>query len=261
MFDHVVVSTGNYEQSKAFYLKALRPLGVTVLSESPLGIELSTDGRASLCIRRAEAAPSHLHLAFEAASREQVDAFYREALASGATDNGPPGLRPQYTGIYYAAFIIGPDGHNIEAVFHEDEAVALPNSNGLPPEQSTVIETMQNTLSLLICMTDNDFERVSELLAIDQADSSTNMLFGGVCTLHGDPELDIEHATKKLLNRMTLSREAWGAMNPTYRLELICRTQGDNAPNAPIFPSSLLGELAWRNITLKLEVGGQPEKG
>ncbi|MEJ7806804.1 MAG: VOC family protein, partial [Telluria sp.] len=66
--------------------------------------------------------PAHLHLAFTAESRQQVDAFYRAALEAGGKDHGAPGLRPTYQGNYYAAFVIGPDGHNIEAVYHEPEA-------------------------------------------------------------------------------------------------------------------------------------------
>ena len=122
MFDHIVFGTGDYEASKAFYLQALAPIGITVLAEGPHGVELSADGRTSLCIRRTEETPSHLHLAFVAGRREQVDAFYRAALDAGAEDNGGPGLRPEYSGRYYAAFVIGPDGHNIEMVCHEDEA-------------------------------------------------------------------------------------------------------------------------------------------
>jgi predicted lactoylglutathione lyase len=63
--------------------------------------------------------PAHLHIAFEAATRQQVDAFYRAALEAGGKDNGPPGVRPQYNANYYAAFVLDPDGHNIEAVCHE----------------------------------------------------------------------------------------------------------------------------------------------
>ena len=121
MFDHVVFDTSDYEASKAFYLKALKPIGIFVLSEGPLGIELSTDGVSSLCIRRVEKKPSHLHLAFKGENRQQVQDFYHAALAAGAKDNGAPGLRPQYSGKYYAAFVIGPDGHNIEVVCHEEE--------------------------------------------------------------------------------------------------------------------------------------------
>lgn len=121
MFDHVVFSTSDYEASKAFYLKALEPIGIEVLAEDSLGIEMSADGETSLCIRRVEAKPSHLHLAFKAESQQQVDDFYRAALEAGAKDNGAPGIRPNYSGNYYAAFVIGPDGHNIELVYRQDK--------------------------------------------------------------------------------------------------------------------------------------------
>jgi catechol 2,3-dioxygenase-like lactoylglutathione lyase family enzyme len=120
MFDHVVFSVSDYEAAKAFFVKALAPLGVELVSEGPLGVELCRpDSVSSLCIRRTPATTAPLHLAFTADTREQVDRFYRAALGAGGLDNGPPGLRPQYNANYYAAFIIGPDGHNVEAVCHE----------------------------------------------------------------------------------------------------------------------------------------------
>ena len=124
MFDHVVTGASDYAASKAFFLKALEPLNVAVVSDGPLGVELCRpSNNSSLCIRREpEAKPSHLHLAFTAETRQQVDAFYRAALAAGGKDNGPPGPRPQYHANYYAAFVIDPDGHNIEAVCHEPMA-------------------------------------------------------------------------------------------------------------------------------------------
>ena len=122
MFDHVVFGVSDYEASKAFFLKALEPIGITILQERPGGIELSADGKVSLCLLQTEEKPAHLHLAFVATHREQVDAFYRAALDAGGRDNGPPGLRPNYSGKYYAAFVMGPDGHNIEMVCHESEA-------------------------------------------------------------------------------------------------------------------------------------------
>jgi catechol 2,3-dioxygenase-like lactoylglutathione lyase family enzyme len=123
MFDHVVFGVSDYAASKAFFLKALEPLGVAVVSEGPLGVELCRAGsNSSLCIRRVEEKATHLHLAFTAESRQQVEAFYRAALAAGGKDNGPPGLRPHYHANYYAAFVIGPDGHNIEVVCHEPAA-------------------------------------------------------------------------------------------------------------------------------------------
>ena len=122
MFDHVVFGVSDYAASKAFFLEALEPLGVAVVLEGPLGLELSTDGKSSLCIFQTRDKPAHLHLAFTAADRRQVEAFHRAALQAGGTDNGAPGLRPQYHAHYYAAFVIGPDGHNIEAVCHRPEA-------------------------------------------------------------------------------------------------------------------------------------------
>jgi len=123
MFDHVVFGVSDYEASKAFFLKALEPLGVAVVSEGPLGVELCRpDSKSSLCIRRIEEKSTHLHLAFRAENRRQVEDFYRAALDAGAKDNGAPDLRPQYHASYYAAFVIGPDGHNIEVVCHEPEA-------------------------------------------------------------------------------------------------------------------------------------------
>lgn len=123
MFDHVVFGVSDYAAAKAFFVKALEPLGVAVVSEGPLGIELGRpDSESSLCIRRVEEKSTHLHLAFTAESRCQVQDFYRAALEAGGKDNGAPGLRPQYHANYYAAFVIGPDGHNIEAVCHEPDA-------------------------------------------------------------------------------------------------------------------------------------------
>ena len=125
MFDHVKFGVSDYAASKAFFLKALGPLGVAVVSEgSPTyGVELSPPGgKASLCLYQTDEKPAHLHLAFVAENRRQVDAFYRAALEAGGKDNGAPGLRPNYHANYYAAFVIGPDGHNIEVVCQNPEA-------------------------------------------------------------------------------------------------------------------------------------------
>jgi catechol 2,3-dioxygenase-like lactoylglutathione lyase family enzyme len=119
MFDHVVFGVSDYEASKAFYLKALEPLGVALLAENALGVELGIPkGQSSLCLFQAEERPARLHIAFRADNRQQVEAFYRAALEAGGKDNGAPGLRPQYHANYYAAFVIDPDGHNIELVCH-----------------------------------------------------------------------------------------------------------------------------------------------
>ena len=122
MFDHVVFGVSNYEASKTFYLKALAPIGLSIVLEGPLGIELSADGKTSLCLFQTEEKPARLHLAFTADTREQVDEFYRAALEAGGKDNGAPGLRPRYHANYYAAFVIDPDGHNVEMVCHQTRA-------------------------------------------------------------------------------------------------------------------------------------------
>ena len=124
MFDHVKFGVSDFAASKAFFLKALEPLGVAIVAEGEptYGVEMVRKGsNVSLILFQTREKPAHLHLAFEAENRGQVDAFYRAALAAGAKDNGPPGLRPNYHANYYAAFVIGPDGHNIEAVCHTRE--------------------------------------------------------------------------------------------------------------------------------------------
>jgi len=123
MFDHVVFGVRDYEASKAFYLKALAPLDIAILQEGPLGVELCPKGSTvSLCLFPTQEQPAHLHLAFAAKTRRQVDDFHRAALAAGGTDNGAPGLRPVYHPNYYAAFVLDPDGHNVELVCHAPEA-------------------------------------------------------------------------------------------------------------------------------------------
>ena len=124
MFDHVKFGVRDFALSKRFYVKALESIGVTDITDwPPDGAELcQPNGETSLCIYQTDETPAHLHIAFVAESRQQVDAFYRAALDAGGQCNGPPGLRPQYSGRYYAAFVLDPDGHNIELVYHEPEA-------------------------------------------------------------------------------------------------------------------------------------------
>jgi catechol 2,3-dioxygenase-like lactoylglutathione lyase family enzyme len=125
MFDHVKFGVSDFAASKTFFLKALEPLGVAVVSEGTptYGVELCrAGGEVSLCLFQTEDKPAHLHLAFTAEHRGQVEAFHRAALEAGGKDNGAPGLRPHYHASYYAAFVIGPDGHNIEVVCHAPEA-------------------------------------------------------------------------------------------------------------------------------------------
>jgi catechol 2,3-dioxygenase-like lactoylglutathione lyase family enzyme len=97
MFDHIKFGVSDYAASKAFFLKALEPLGVAVIQEGPptYGVELSPKGKASLCLYQTEEKPAHLHLAFRAENRQQVEAFYRAAIEAGGKDNGAPGLCPE----------------------------------------------------------------------------------------------------------------------------------------------------------------------
>ena len=120
MFDHVKFGVSDYAASKAFFITALAPLGVEAGGEGEpsYGIELCGRNDSSLCLFHSKDKPAPLHIAFVAATREEVDAFHRAALEAGGKDNGAPGLRRRYHANYYAAFVISPDGHNIEAVCH-----------------------------------------------------------------------------------------------------------------------------------------------
>ena len=125
MFDHVKIGVRDYATSKAFYLQALAPLGVRAGAEGEpaYGIELVRDGDdESFIVFHTDERPARLHIAFSASTRAEVDAFYRAAIAAGGTDNGAPGLRPTYHASYYGAFVLDPDGHNIEAVCHRADA-------------------------------------------------------------------------------------------------------------------------------------------
>ena len=121
MFDHIGFGVTDYEKSKSFFLETLRPLGIGVVMEGPYGIGIGAKGKPGLWLHLTTEKPSPVHLAFTAADRAQVDAFHRAAIAAGGKDNGAPGLRPQYHADYYGAFVIGPDGHNVEAVCHRPE--------------------------------------------------------------------------------------------------------------------------------------------
>jgi catechol 2,3-dioxygenase-like lactoylglutathione lyase family enzyme len=124
MIDHLGLPVSDYARSKAFYLQALAPLGASLALE--VGAKqtgdrahagFGRDGKPSLWISLAPVG-AKMHVAVVADDRAAVDAFHRAALAAGGTDNGAPGLRPHYHPDYYAAFVLDPDGHNIEAVCH-----------------------------------------------------------------------------------------------------------------------------------------------
>jgi catechol 2,3-dioxygenase-like lactoylglutathione lyase family enzyme len=119
MFDHVGIAVRNLEQSCAFYAAALAPLGIQEVMRFEGAVAFGR-GAPQFWLMRGEPGTSspRLHIAFAANNRLEVETFYRAALDAGGEDNGAPGLRPHYHEHYYGAFVLDPDGHNIEAVFH-----------------------------------------------------------------------------------------------------------------------------------------------
>jgi catechol 2,3-dioxygenase-like lactoylglutathione lyase family enzyme len=127
MLDHVGIEVSDLERSRAFYEAALEPLGIGLIMEFEgavgLGTETEHGPKPFFWIHtRGRPSVSGAHLAFGAREPLQVDAFHAAALAAGGTDNGAPGLRPMYHPGYYGAFVIDPDGNNVEAVCHAPPA-------------------------------------------------------------------------------------------------------------------------------------------
>ena len=119
MIDHTGVIVGSFEASRRFYAAALAPLGYELLLEFHASVaDFGEPGKADFWIAQGEPNTPRIHVAFRADTRREVDAFYEAALGAGARDNGAPGLRAQYHPDYYGAFVLDPDGHNIEAVCH-----------------------------------------------------------------------------------------------------------------------------------------------
>src|SRR5271166_5301838 len=116
IIDHIGIAVGDYERSKAFFCKALAPLGIEVVMEIQGWAGLGKGGKPELWFGVHTERQKPMHIAFIAENRAQVRAFYLAALSAGGKDNGPPGIREIYHPNYYGAFVIGPDGHNIEAV-------------------------------------------------------------------------------------------------------------------------------------------------
>ena len=121
MIDHLTVRVSDLARSRAFYEAALRPLGysVTVVYGPFLGF--GAGGETDFWITQAPGPYGPTHLAFRARDRTTVRAFHAAALAAGARDNGPPGPRPEYHEKYYGAFVLDPDGYNLEAVCRKEE--------------------------------------------------------------------------------------------------------------------------------------------
>jgi catechol 2,3-dioxygenase-like lactoylglutathione lyase family enzyme len=121
VIDHAGLEVSDLAASRAFYEAALEPLGFSVqidFAEQFKAIGLGIPAKPSFWIRQTTVPSGPLHIAFHATDRERVDQFYVAAIAAGGTDNGPPGVRELYHPSYYGAFVLDPDGNNVEAVCH-----------------------------------------------------------------------------------------------------------------------------------------------
>lgn len=125
--DHTSLSVSDFAAGKAFYTAALAPLGISVqmeFSKETAGFDVAgfgTAGRPFFWLAGGGKTSPHVHVAFGANTRAEVDAFYKAAIAAGGKDNGPPGIRAHYHPTYYGAFVLDADGNNIEAVCHKPE--------------------------------------------------------------------------------------------------------------------------------------------
>ncbi|MBR0880384.1 catechol 2,3-dioxygenase-like lactoylglutathione lyase family enzyme [Bradyrhizobium japonicum] len=128
MIDHLGFSVSDYERAKAFYAKALAPLDYSLIMEvtaeqtgHAAAAGFGANGKPDLWFGAEGAMNKPVHIAILAKDRATVDAFYKAAIAAGGRNNGAPGIRPHYHANYYGAFVLDPDGHNIEAVCHAPE--------------------------------------------------------------------------------------------------------------------------------------------
>jgi catechol 2,3-dioxygenase-like lactoylglutathione lyase family enzyme len=129
MIDHLTLHVSDLDASLAFYRQALAPLGYAVvldlsrvdIPQLPVArtVGLGVRGKPDLWLRPAEGAVVPTHIAFRAADRATVDAFHQAGLKAGSQDNGRPGVRAHYHPHYYGAFLLDPDGYNVEAVCHD----------------------------------------------------------------------------------------------------------------------------------------------
>ncbi len=121
MLDHVAIPVRRLEASRDWYEAALAPLGMTLLRAGTDSASFGIGHMPYLTLRACMHTPAPVHLAFSATDRAEVDAFHAAAVAAGGRSNGAPGLRPAYHAHYYGAFVLDPDGHNIEVVKHGAE--------------------------------------------------------------------------------------------------------------------------------------------
>lgn len=120
IFDHIVLAVSDQKSSKHFYLRALLPLGISFVRDDAECSGFGTNDKPSFWVCEEMPIQKPMHIAFIAEDRKSVDAFYDAAMAAGGKDNGAPGIREHYGRSYYSAYVIDPDGHNIEAVCRKD---------------------------------------------------------------------------------------------------------------------------------------------
>jgi catechol 2,3-dioxygenase-like lactoylglutathione lyase family enzyme len=125
MLDHINLRVQDYPRALAFFRAALAPIGYDVIMEYPGAAGLGADGKPDFWIMQGEPPLHQAHVAFSS-DRSRIDAFYSAALAAGGSDNGGPGLRADYHPHYYAAYVIDPEGNNIEVVCHEPPGLRKP---------------------------------------------------------------------------------------------------------------------------------------
>lgn len=133
MIDHVSLRVQDFERALAFYRAALEPIGYQVVMEFSGAAGLGAAGKADFWIMQSEPPINATHVAF-ASERELVDAFHAAAIAAGGSDNGAPGLRPEYHPHYYGAFIFDPEGNNVEVVSHADPTAPKPAPAAASPK-------------------------------------------------------------------------------------------------------------------------------
>ncbi|MEO6857486.1 MAG: VOC family protein [Solirubrobacteraceae bacterium] len=124
VIDHVTIGVSDLERSTEFYRRALATLGFREFGawqEGVRDVAFGTEGADDFALSLEYRPGAPVHIAFAAERRQQVDAFHAAALTAGGTDNGAPGFRPEYSDGYYGAFVLDPDGNNIEAVHHGDD--------------------------------------------------------------------------------------------------------------------------------------------
>ena len=122
LLDHIGFNVSDFEASRTFFTRALAPLGIDITKEGDGWAMIGRAAEGAVWFGSFGQSPGPIHIAFAARTRAEVRAFHEAALAAGGRDNGAPGLRRQYHANYYGAFVIGPDGHNVEAVCHGPDA-------------------------------------------------------------------------------------------------------------------------------------------